>query len=123
MKNPVIRYESEGHLPIGPGVSPKQVEMYSEMVRERLIVESNPEVRLIGRELGYQVYSSLNSLTPREAKVIEMYFGLRDNQPMTLEEIGATFNLTELRVGAIKEKAVRRLRHASRARALRQFLC
>ncbi|MCB0287132.1 MAG: RNA polymerase subunit sigma, partial [Calditrichaeota bacterium] len=51
-----------------------------------------------------------------------LYFGLGQEHPLTLEEIGERFNLTRERVRQIKEKAIRRLRHASRSRTLRAFL-
>ncbi|MFZ0391771.1 MAG: sigma factor-like helix-turn-helix DNA-binding protein, partial [Calditrichia bacterium] len=51
-----------------------------------------------------------------------LYFGLGQEHPLTLEEIGERFNLTRERVRQIKEKAIRRLRHTSRSRALRAFL-
>jgi RNA polymerase primary sigma factor len=54
--------------------------------------------------------------------VINLYFGLNQEKPLTLEEIGARFSLTRERVRQIKEKAIRRLRHASRSKALRAYL-
>ncbi len=54
--------------------------------------------------------------------MIRLYFGLDDQQALTLEEIGEKFNLTRERVRQIKEKAIRRLRHASRSKALRTYL-
>jgi hypothetical protein len=57
-----------------------------------------------------------------EAEVINLYFGLNYEKALTLEEIGARFSLTRERVRQIKEKAIRRLRHASRSRSLRAYL-
>ena len=65
---------------------------------------------------------ALDTLTPREAEVISLYFGLNHEKAVTLEEIGARFMLTRERVRQIKEKAIRRLRHASRSRSLRAYL-
>jgi RNA polymerase primary sigma factor len=54
--------------------------------------------------------------------VINLYFGLNHEKALTLEEIGARFSLTRERVRQIKEKAIRRLRHASRSKSLRAYL-
>ncbi|MFQ5630117.1 MAG: sigma factor-like helix-turn-helix DNA-binding protein, partial [bacterium] len=55
-------------------------------------------------------------------EVVKLYFGLGREHPLTLEEIGELFNLTRERVRQIKEKAIARLRHASRSKPLRSFL-
>ena len=62
------------------------------------------------------------TLTEREAEVIRLYFGLGREHSLTLEEIGEKFQLTRERVRQIKEKAIRRLRHASRSKQLRAYL-
>jgi RNA polymerase primary sigma factor len=54
--------------------------------------------------------------------VIRLYFGLGNQHPMTLEEIGETFDLTRERVRQIKEKAIRRLKHTSRSKILKTYL-
>jgi len=64
----------------------------------------------------------LTTLSKREAEVIQLYFGIGREHPLTLEEIGKRFGLTRERVRQIKEKAIRRLRHASRSRNLRGYL-
>jgi RNA polymerase primary sigma factor len=61
-------------------------------------------------------------LKEREAKILRLYFGLDSQEPMTLEEIGSMLGITRERVRQIKEKALARLRHVSRARALESFL-
>ena len=58
----------------------------------------------------------------READVVRLYFGLGDQHPMTLEEIGETFDLTRERVRQIKEKAIRRLKHTTRSKILKTYL-
>lgn len=80
-----------------------------------------PDTELIQESLRLEVKQVLTSLSPREADVINLYFGL-DGNALTLEEIGEKFNLTRERVRQIKEKAIRRLRHASRSKSLRTFL-
>jgi len=84
--------------------------------------ESNPEKQLITDSLTQEVQRALATLTKREAEVIGLYFGLNNNNPMTLEEIGEKFNLTRERVRQIKEKATRRLRHTSRSATLKTYL-
>ncbi len=80
-----------------------------------------PDSELIRESLRVEVQQVLTTLSQREAEVIKLYFGL-DGQTLTLEEIGEKFNLTRERVRQIKEKAIRRLRHASRSKSLRSYL-
>lgn len=82
----------------------------------------SPDNHLIRESLKIEVERALASLTPREAEVVKLYFGLGREHPLTLEEIGERFNLTRERVRQIKEKAIRRLRHASRSKPLRSYL-
>jgi len=81
-----------------------------------------PDEELLSDSLKSEIEKALDTLTPREAEVINLYFGLNHEKALTLEEIGARFNLTRERVRQIKEKAIRRLRHASRSKALRAYL-
>lgn len=81
-----------------------------------------PDEQLLTDALKMEIGKALRSLTPREAEVIKLYFGLHHEKALTLEEIGARFSLTRERVRQIKEKAIRRLRHASRSKALRAYL-
>jgi RNA polymerase primary sigma factor len=81
-----------------------------------------PDQNLISESLRIEVRRALNTLTEREAVVLRMYFGIDNEHPLTLEEIGEKFGLTRERVRQIKEKAIRRLRHASRNKALRAYL-
>jgi RNA polymerase primary sigma factor len=80
-----------------------------------------PDSELIKESLRVEVQQVLSTLSTREAEVIKLYFGL-DGTLLTLEEIGEKFNLTRERVRQIKEKAIRRLRHASRSKALKSYL-
>ena len=64
----------------------------------------------------------LNSLTPREEKVLRLRYGVDDGRPRTLEEVGREFNVTRERIRQIEAKALRKLRHPSRSKHLRDFL-
>ena len=81
-----------------------------------------PDDQLMTESLRREIERSLKTLTPREADVIRLYFGLNGNHPMTHEEIGERFDLTRERVRQIKEKAIRRLKHTSRSRILKGYL-
>ena len=82
----------------------------------------NPDRALLHESLRIEIERALETLTPREADVVRLYFGLSDEHPMTLEEIGETFALTRERVRQIKEKAIRRLKHMSRSKILKTYL-
>jgi len=82
----------------------------------------NPDKDLILDSLRTEIERALETLTPREADVVRLYFGLVNEHPMTLEEIGEMFDLTRERVRQIKEKAVRRLKHTSRSKILKTYL-
>lgn len=84
--------------------------------------EETPDAGLINDSLRREVQRALSTLTPREADVMTLYFGLNGENAMTLEEIGEKFNLTRERVRQIKEKATRRLRHSSRSSSLKPYL-
>ena len=81
-----------------------------------------PDEALLDESLRLEIERALDTLSRREAEVINLYFGLNHDKALTLEEIGARFNLTRERVRQIKEKAIRRLRHASRSKSLRAYL-
>ena len=83
---------------------------------------TGPEDETFDRALGNTIEEALGTLKEREAKVLRLYFGLDGQDPMTLEEIGSLLGITRERVRQIKEKALLRLRHASRARVLETFL-
>jgi len=82
--------------------------------------ESKPDSELMSNSLTVEVQRALATLTARE--VLALYFGLNQNDSLTLEEIGDKFSLTRERVRQIKEKATRRLRHSSRSRTLKTYL-
>ena len=72
--------------------------------------------------LREQLMDVLDTLTPREKKVLELRFGLVDGRTRTLEEVGKEFNVTRERIRQIEAKALRKLRHPSRSKKLRDFL-
>ncbi len=81
-----------------------------------------PDKELQMDSLQEEVAAALDTLKDREREVIRMYFGIGQSYALTLNEIGEEFGLTRERVRQIKEKAIRRLRHRSRSRKLRQYL-
>lgn len=82
----------------------------------------NPDEPLLDDALKREIEKALATLTPREAEVISLYFGINREHSLTLEEIGERFGLTRERVRQIKEKAISRLRHNSRSRPLKSYL-
>ncbi|MCW8810503.1 MAG: RNA polymerase sigma factor RpoD/SigA [Ignavibacteriaceae bacterium] len=81
-----------------------------------------PDTTLMSESLHAEIEKALSKLSEHEAEVIKLYFGLSNEQPMTLEEIGDRFNLTRERIRQIKEKAIRRLRNATRSKDLKKYL-
>ncbi len=81
-----------------------------------------PDAPLMTDSLKDEIRNSLDTLKDREKMVIKMYFGIERDYALTLNEIGEEFNLTRERVRQIKEKAIRRLRHRSRSKTLRNYL-
>jgi RNA polymerase primary sigma factor len=72
--------------------------------------------------LKEQLSEVLSTLTPREGKVLKLRFGLDDGRPRTLEEVGKEFDVTRERIRQIEAKALRKLRHPSRSKKLKDFL-
>jgi RNA polymerase primary sigma factor len=72
--------------------------------------------------LREQVQEVLNSLTDRESRVLKLRFGLEDGRTRTLEEVGREFGVTRERIRQIEAKAIRKLRHPSRSKKLRDYL-
>ena len=72
--------------------------------------------------LKEQLSEVLNTLTPREEKVLRLRFGIEDGRTRTLEEVGKEFNVTRERIRQIEAKALRKLRHPSRSKKLKDFL-
>ncbi|WP_016777115.1 sigma-70 family RNA polymerase sigma factor [Anaerophaga thermohalophila] len=83
---------------------------------------ASPDSQLLDDSLRREIERSLSTLSPREADIIRLYYGLGGEPPYSLEEIGKLFNLTRERVRQIKEKAIKRLKHTYRSRILRNFI-
>lgn len=81
-----------------------------------------PELNLMNDSLKKEINRSISTLTSREGDVVKLFFGLDGYSPMSLDEIGARFDLTRERVRQIKEKAIRRLKHNSRSKMLKAYL-
>ncbi len=82
----------------------------------------NPDKQLLKDSLNIEINRALNTLSPRESDVIKLYYGISNELPMSLEEIGDTFGLTRERVRQIKEKGIRKLRHSSKNKILKTYL-
>jgi len=102
-----------------PLLSDEETNMYDVLKNDEGIT---PETELLYDSLRKEIDRAVSTLTPREADVVRLYFGLGGSHPMTLEEIGEKFDLTRERVRQIKEKAIRRLKHASRSKILKTYL-
>jgi RNA polymerase primary sigma factor len=84
--------------------------------------QPTPDYILMSESLKLEIREALSTLKEREQEVIKMYFGIDREYALTLNEIGEKFHLTRERVRQIKEKAIRRLQHASRSKKLRAYL-
>ena len=84
--------------------------------------DSRPEAQIMKDSLTEEIKRVLKTIPDREAMIIECYFGIDMDRPLTLEEIGESLELTRERVRQLKERAIRRLQHATRAHLLRAFL-
>lgn len=81
-----------------------------------------PDKDAMNNSLKREIERVLKTLSPREAHVITQYFGLNNDRPKTLEQVGREMRLTRERIRQIKERAIRRLRYVSRSKLLRQYL-
>lgn len=82
----------------------------------------SPDERTYSNALGEDMEKALGTLSDREREILMLYFGLTNDEPLTLEEIGKKLNLTRERIRQIKEKAIMRLRHSSRAKYLKGYI-
>jgi RNA polymerase primary sigma factor len=83
--------------------------------------DSDPEAQMMERLLTEQIALALSSLPPRDAKVLQLYFGLNDGREHTLEEIGGMLGVTRERVRQLRDRALKRLRDGDVGRALASF--
>ncbi len=97
----------------------KDNNMYDVMKSEE---SPTPDKGLLYESLKLEINRTISTLPQREADIIKLYFGLDSKHPMTLEEIGEKFDLTRERVRQIKEKAIRRLKNASKCKNLKAYL-
>jgi RNA polymerase primary sigma factor len=111
---------SQGHLSLDAPMTPGEDNKLLDYLPDD--VSLPPDEQTYEKALTEHVEEALSSLKDREAKILRLYFGLDGSEPMTLEQIGALLGITRERVRQIKEKALTRLRHVSRARALESFL-
>jgi RNA polymerase primary sigma factor len=112
---------SQSHLSLDAPLTPGEDNRLLDYLPDQF--SAGPDDETYERALASTVEDALSTLKSREARVLRLYFGLEDgHDPMTLEEIGALLGITRERVRQIKEKALVRLRHASRARYLETYL-
>jgi len=83
---------------------------------------TSPDDRLLTESLLKEISNAFTCLTGRERLIIQKYFGIENDTPQTLEEIGADLDLTRERIRQIKEKALKKLRHHNRSELLRKYL-
>jgi RNA polymerase primary sigma factor len=102
-----------------PLVQGEEENMYDVLLSEDA---SSPDKELLTDSLRKEIERALNKLTPREADIIRLYFGLNDKHMHTLAEIGEEFNLTSERVRQIKVKSIKRLKYPTICRVLKTYL-
>ena len=111
---------SQSHLSLDAPLTPGEDNRLLDYLPDQF--SPGPDDDTYDEALKRTIEEALSSLKEREAKILRLYFGLDDQDPMTLEEIGGLLGITRERVRQIKEKALLRLRHASRARFLETFV-
>jgi RNA polymerase primary sigma factor len=111
---------SQTHLSLDAPLTPGEDNKLLDYLPDNL--NPTPDELTFEKALTESIEEALSSLKEREAKILRLYFGLDGEEPMTLEQIGSLLGITRERVRQIKEKALSRLRHVSRARALESFL-
>src|SRR5687767_13340270 len=110
---------SQAHLSLDAPLTPGEDNKLLDYLPDEF--NPSPDENAFETALKEAIQDSLDSLKPREAKILRLYYGLDSHEAMTLEEIGSVLGITRERVRQIKEKALNRLRHVSRARALQSF--
>lgn len=134
------RSPSDTELADSMGIDSSEIKKLEEIIKPGLSLESprfdgdegnlleyipegeiGPEEDLKKRILIETINSSLSALTDRQAKILELYYGLNGNRPMTLEQIGEIFNVTRERIRQVREQALKRLRHPSHCNSLEEL--
>ncbi|MDE2795404.1 MAG: RNA polymerase sigma factor RpoD/SigA [Gemmatimonadota bacterium] len=110
---------SRAHVSLDAPVAPGEDGRLLDYLPDR--VSPGPDEPILEQALTEALEAALGTLQAREAQVLRLYFGLGDQQPMSLEGIGSRLGVTRERVRQIKQQALERLRHASRARLLKPF--
>ena len=111
---------SQTHLSLDAPLTPGEDNRLLDYLADQFA--AGPDDETYERALTNTIEEALGTLKEREGKVLRLYFGLDGQDPMTLEEIGSLLGITRERVRQIKEKALVRLRHASRSRYLETFM-
>ncbi|MBX9929201.1 MAG: RNA polymerase sigma factor RpoD/SigA [Gemmatimonadaceae bacterium] len=111
---------SQAHLSLDAPMSPGEDNRLLDYLPDT--ESQTPDEETFEKALVESIHAALATLKEREAKILKLYFGLDGSEPLTLEEIGDVLNITRERVRQIKEKALSRLRHVNRARALESFM-
>ena len=111
---------SQSHLSLDAPITPGEDNRLLDYLPDQF--SPGPDDETYDRALSTTIEEALGTLKEREARILRLYFGLDGQEAMTLEEIGSLLGITRERVRQIKEKALARLRHASRSRYLETFL-
>jgi len=112
---------AQAHLSLDAPITPGEDNRLLDYIPDN--VNATPDEQTFEKALTESVEEALSTLKEREARILRLYFGLDSAaEPMTLEQIGVMLGITRERVRQIKEKALSRLRHVSRARALESYL-
>ena len=110
---------AQGHVSLDSPVTPGEDNRLSDYLADT--EHASPEEEMFEKAMTETVDGALHRLKEREARILRMYFGLDEREPLTLEEIGLKLGITRERVRQIKEKALSRLRHVSNSTALESF--
>jgi len=111
---------SQNHLSLDAPLTPGEDNRLLDYLPDT--TNAGPDAETFEHALTQGIEEVLTTLKEREARILRLYFGLDEPEPLTLEEIGSRLGITRERVRQIKEKALSRLRHVSRAKALESFL-
>jgi RNA polymerase primary sigma factor len=110
---------SANHLSLDAPYSGEEDNTLSEQLEDE---HNSPDNVYMEKALSNEIDKILKRLKEREARIIKLYYGLVNERPMTLEEIGKEFNLTRERIRQIKDRALEKIKHTSRAKHLKLYL-